>query len=275
MTLQANLTTAFNNAGIAVKAAKNRANHTGTQLAVTISDFDAAAIAAPLTGYTSGAGTVAATDTIRQAIQKLNGNVVALTTTSVAEGSNLYFTNARAIAAPLTGLSTTTATAVAAADSILVAIGKLVARLPVAVTLSSAFSSSSSTGAVVTGWTIPVVSGATYRVRVLGTYQTAATTTGGRIAFGTITATGTILGVARGAITAATGSTDLSGTLAAVTTGITTTGVSAINIPHAIEMEFIYVCTASGNIPITWASEVNLSASQLNAGSTLIYERLS
>ena len=35
------------------------------------------AIAAPLTGYTSGAGTVAATDSILQAIQKLNGNMTA------------------------------------------------------------------------------------------------------------------------------------------------------------------------------------------------------
>lgn len=35
------------------------------------------AIVAPLTGYTSGAGTVAATDSILQAIQKLNGNITA------------------------------------------------------------------------------------------------------------------------------------------------------------------------------------------------------
>lgn len=42
----------------------------GTSLYFT----NARAIAAVLTGYTSGAGTVAATDTILQAIQKLNGN---------------------------------------------------------------------------------------------------------------------------------------------------------------------------------------------------------
>ena len=39
---------------------------------------NARAIAAVLTGYTSGAGTVAATDTILQAIQKLNGNIAAI-----------------------------------------------------------------------------------------------------------------------------------------------------------------------------------------------------
>lgn len=38
---------------------------------------DARAIAAPLTGYVSGAGTVAATDSILEAIQKLNGNIAA------------------------------------------------------------------------------------------------------------------------------------------------------------------------------------------------------
>lgn len=52
----------------------NRSNHTGTQLAATISDFAATARSTVLTGYTSGAGTVAATDSILQAIQKLNGN---------------------------------------------------------------------------------------------------------------------------------------------------------------------------------------------------------
>jgi len=36
---------------------------------------NARAIAAPLTGYVSGAGTVSATDSILQAIQKLNGNI--------------------------------------------------------------------------------------------------------------------------------------------------------------------------------------------------------
>jgi len=48
----------------------------GTNLYFT----NARAIAAPLTGYVSGAGVVAATDTILQAIQKLNGNTGALVT---------------------------------------------------------------------------------------------------------------------------------------------------------------------------------------------------
>jgi hypothetical protein len=72
---------------------------------------NARAIASVLTGYTSGAGTISAADTILSAIQKLNGNigglvtgvssvngqtgVVTLTTTNIAEGTNLYYTEAR------------------------------------------------------------------------------------------------------------------------------------------------------------------------------------
>lgn len=52
-----------------------------------------------------------------------------LNTTAVAEGTNLYFTDPRSIASPLTGLSTATSTAVASTDSILVGIGKLQAQV--------------------------------------------------------------------------------------------------------------------------------------------------
>jgi hypothetical protein len=85
---------------------------------------NARAIAAPLTGYTSGAGTVAATDSILQAIQKLNGNVAALTTTNVAEGTNLYHTDARTRNAVLTGYASGTG-AISATDTVLTAIQKL------------------------------------------------------------------------------------------------------------------------------------------------------
>jgi hypothetical protein len=72
---------------------------------------NARAIASVLTGYSSGAGTISAADSILSAIQKLNGNigalvtgvssvngqtgVVVLTTSNIAEGTNLYYTEAR------------------------------------------------------------------------------------------------------------------------------------------------------------------------------------
>lgn len=60
------------------------------------------------------------------AVISVNGltGAVTLTSTNVAEGSNLYFTNARAVAAPLTGLSTSSGGTIAATDTILIAFGK-------------------------------------------------------------------------------------------------------------------------------------------------------
>jgi hypothetical protein len=52
--------------------------------------LNSAVIGKVITGYTSGAGTVAATDTILQAIQKLNGNAVALSGTAFVTGRNSF-----------------------------------------------------------------------------------------------------------------------------------------------------------------------------------------
>ena len=72
---------------------------------------NARGIGSTLTGYASGAGVISSADTILSAIQKLNGNIgalvtgvssvnglsgaVTLTTTNIAEGTNLYYTEAR------------------------------------------------------------------------------------------------------------------------------------------------------------------------------------
>lgn len=80
---------------------------------------NARAIGSTLTGYVSGAGTITASDTILSAIQKLNGNVsalvsgvssvngltgaVTLTTSNISEGTNLYYTDARARASNSAG----------------------------------------------------------------------------------------------------------------------------------------------------------------------------
>jgi len=55
-------------------------NTTGVITSTITQYTNALAIAAPLTGYVSGAGVISATDSILSAIQKLNGNIGALTT---------------------------------------------------------------------------------------------------------------------------------------------------------------------------------------------------
>lgn len=93
---------------------------------------NARAIAAPITGYVSGAGVVAATDSVLQAIQKLNGNAAALVTgvssvfgrtgavtaqsgdyntSQVTENTNLYYTAARDTANFISNLAATTSVA--------------------------------------------------------------------------------------------------------------------------------------------------------------------
>lgn len=91
-------------------------------------DTDLAAKAANvLTGYVSGAGTILATDTILQAIQKLNGNDATnanLTGEVTSVGNATTITNAAVIAKVLTGYTSGAGT-ITASDTILSAIQKL------------------------------------------------------------------------------------------------------------------------------------------------------
>lgn len=67
-------------------------------------------------------------------------------TTSLTEGTNLYFTAARVLGAIASGLSLATSTAVTAADSIIVAIGKLQAQVSLKLAISSAFTNALTSG---------------------------------------------------------------------------------------------------------------------------------
>lgn len=145
--------------------------------------------------------------------------------------------------------------------------------------LQAAESSTSVTPALVEDdggdWAIPVEVGQKLRVRVIATYQTAATTTGGKLNITASSAAGSINGRATGAIDASAAvATDLVLTIGALPFTLTTTAVSAIDTPHHIGMEFVFVCTTAGSLEIRWGSEVASSAAQLNAGSMLIWEVL-
>lgn len=197
--------------------------------AVTLSN--AAVIAKLLTGYVSGAGTISSSDSLLTAIQKLNGNIAALVsgvssvfgrtgvviavsgdynTSLVTELTNLYFTNARAIASTLTGYTSGAGT-ISSTDSILQAIQKLNGNIGALITGVS--SVNGATGVVlvtITGTAnkIDVTSGAgtTPTITISATYvgQTSITTVG---TIGTGTWQGTKVGLGFGGTNA-----DLSGT---------------------------------------------------------------
>lgn len=94
---------------------------------------------APELNQPGGAGKVVMSDgrTVQVTMDALYGDIQALksyigeglSTTNIAEGTRAYFTNARALAASLEGLSLVNAAAVANGDSILVALGKLQKQL--------------------------------------------------------------------------------------------------------------------------------------------------
>lgn len=83
-----------------------------------------------LTDSGTGAALVKIT---RDAKGRISGTSAA-TTTDLAEGTNLYYTDARVRATALTGLSTATATPVTATDSVLVGVGKLQGQASAATT---------------------------------------------------------------------------------------------------------------------------------------------
>lgn len=77
-----------------------------------------------------------AVSTVNSIGPDLSGNVV-ISTTDIAEGSNQYFTAQRVRDSVLTGLSTATNSAIVAADSVLVALGKLQAQVSAVITTAS------------------------------------------------------------------------------------------------------------------------------------------
>lgn len=107
---------------------------------LSLSTFASDVTGTVLTGFSSGPDAlVTNSDSVEVAIEKLQGQVTAnkaliptvpLSTDQLGEGIlNRYFTEARAIESPLTGLSTATSSDVTASDSILTAIGKLQAQM--------------------------------------------------------------------------------------------------------------------------------------------------
>jgi hypothetical protein len=145
--------------------------------------------------------------------------------------------------------------------------------------LTTAASSTSTTRVNVSDLSFAITAGKNYRVQIIGTYQTALTTTGGSMGFVLPTGTGSIAGIINGEIALPTTlglASGLRSTLRAVnnvntTAGsfLTTSGVGAANTPHFIGGEFILICSASGTFQVQWGSEVGSSAAQLNVGCTM------
>jgi hypothetical protein len=117
------------------------------------------------------------------------------------------------------------------------------------------------------------IAGEVYQAKMIGTYQTAALTTGIKIRIGG-TATCNVAGRFVGAITNTAAATELAFPATSMTSEFITTGVAVINTPHHIGADIIFRCTVGGTILMQMASEVNASSAQLNIGTSFIFERI-
>ena len=139
--------------------------------------------------------------------------------------------------------------------------------------LSTAFSTTSNVRSTVA--TIPVVAGGTYRIQLVGTFQTSIITNGASIGLGTSGAAGTVQGYASMAASAAVTATEVNVAFTSLTSSITTGSVSAANTPHWLAMDVVFVCTTGGSVLVQFGSELALNAAQLNAGTAIIWTQLS
>jgi hypothetical protein len=130
-----------------------------------------------------------------------------------------------------------------------------------------------------TAWTHTLVVGKSYRFTVVGTHQTAALTTGGRMnLLGAGGLAGAVQGMMWGAIVQAAAASTLEAPIYSFVNGagsfLLTTAVNPINAPHIWGADFVFHCTTGGTLSLQWASEVAGSAAQLNIGSAMIVEAL-
>lgn len=140
-------------------------------------------------------------------------------------------------------------------------------------TLAANVSSTSTTPADITGWSFNAVAGGNYLVKIVGTYQTAATTTGGRLKIAG-TATCGVGGRFYGGISNAAVATELAQPAQTMTTEFITTGTAVINVRHHIGADIIFQCTGAGTIKFQWGSEVAASTATLAQASSIIVERI-
>ena len=139
---------------------------------------------------------------------------------------------------------------------------------------------SSTTRADVTELTVPLLAGKKYRIELYGMMQSPAVTTGCSVGFYISTGTATINGIIRGLVQTSASTTALDQFINVLTTTagaagsfFTTSGVGAINTPHALGGSFYIESDSNCDFKMQFGSEVAASTTLL-AGSALIVDQL-
>lgn len=142
------------------------------------------------------------------------------------------------------------------------------------------YTKSSNVLSEVTDLNFNLQSGKNYRIKLLGTVQSVATTTGINIAF---TFDGNIIanGFVECSLTHVASATTLRSTIfnidastATIGSNLLTTGTGAVSTPVMLNAEMVVRCIDSGTFKTWFASEINESNVQLNIGTTFIVEEI-
>lgn len=236
-------------------ANRARVNHTGVQLASTISDFASATLNVVITGVSFVTNSaILATDTVLQAFGKIQAQINShfgsggsshSLATSVANG---FMSNTDKI--KLDGAS----------------IDKLL------FTTSASTNISNTVFVTLPAIQIPIVSGNRYRFEAHLLFDTAAASTGITLSMGG-TATGTLSSTVRMPISNTAGTTNMfQGPINVLNGLVTSTAVGATGTVYLAVIQGIFTATSNGVIYPQYRPEVNNSQARININSTMIYK---
>lgn len=236
-------------------ANRSRANHSGTQLASTISDFSSATLGVLLTGIsflTNSA--ILATDSALIAFGKIQAQL------------NDHFGSG----------GTAHALATTIADGFMSALDKIkldgIISDVISFTTSALTNTSNTTFVTIPALQIPVTSGSRYKFKATLIFDSNAVNTGIGLSIGG-TATGSMIAMAEAPIsnTAGTGN-KFCGPISAINGVVTTSGVGAVGTQYSAEIEGIFIATTSGFIYPQFRSETNGTQVRVNIDSNMVYK---
>jgi len=176
------------------------------------------------------------------------------------------------VSSPLVPTPATTDSSTKAANTAFV--GAYSSKKKTLAVLASPVSSSSTTAADIASWSVSVVAGKKYLLKIIGMYSSAATTTGCKLQMvSSGGAAGTAVGYIEGGINRA-NTSPLSTVVKNIagSYGLITSGNGVVGDMCHLTAEIFIDCTTSGTVTFQWGSEVAASAAQLEAGSVLITE---
>jgi hypothetical protein len=235
-------------------ANRARANHTGTQLSNTISDFATTVRSTALTGLTLDNNPIAATDTVLSGLGRTQGQINA----HFDLGGNVH------------AIATTVANGfMSAADKVKVdgLISDVVLRQTTALT-----NSSNSTLVIVSDLSIPVVNGLRYMFDFNILWDSANTNTGLGISVGG-TATGTLRAVAILPISNTAGTSAMFGGPINALNGIVVgSATGAVGTQYFCRVQGIFTATSNGVIYPQFRSESNGTQVRVNIDSAAVYK---